>query len=251
MWLSYGDPNNVQLALSDLSIINTDTPFPPTVPAELAQQIRKKTPVDFTQWRYNKFPNNERYATISQNVGLSWVGNPSNTQVAVYGFPWLFLADTQTYQPCEVDIQKTSPSEVYGPGMHATRAKWSADGRYLAMLVEPEHFGGLLPFSSIAVLDVTTGSWYEPDLKFSKVQDMAWLTDGRHLVAHGMATNDGLQRTVLIDALAAQYRILPFDRQGLMLQDFELAITPNGNNLLLMCGDILEKGVCLSTISLP
>jgi hypothetical protein len=175
MWLSNGDPENVQMVMDDLRILDTDKPLPPTVPAELVQQLRPEKPVDFTQWRYNKFSDNERYAEISQNVGLSWVVNPSGTQVAVYGFPWLFLADTQTYQPCEVDIRKLSPSERYGAGMHAIRAEWSADGRFLAMLVEPEHYGNLLTFANLAVLDTMTGAWYESRFDFEYVADFAWL----------------------------------------------------------------------------
>jgi hypothetical protein len=251
MWLSYGDPDNVPLALGDLSLINTDTPLPTTVPAELAQQIRKKMPVDFTQWRYNKFPNNERYAEISKNVGLKWVINSNSTQVAVYGFPWLFLADTQIYRPCEVDIQKLSPSERYGAGMHAIRAEWSADGRFLAMLVEPEHFGNLLPFANVAVLDAMTGAWYESGFDFEYVADFAWLGDSRHLVVQGQVNEAGLRHIILIDTLAQAHQVLPFDQIGQIYQGLYMRTSPDGQNFLFMCGEGEHYGVCLSSITLP
>jgi hypothetical protein len=251
MWLSKGDPANLQVVMKDLGILDTNAPLP-EMPAELARYLRPDPlPVDPTQWRYNKYPQDERLAHFANYIKLQTVLRPNGSMAAFYGFPWLFLADTQTYQPCEVDIQALSPSGRYGAGMHATRAEWSADGRFLAMLIEPEHFGNVLPFSSIAMLDTVTGAWYEPDLQFLRVQDMAWLADSRHLVAQGKATREGMQRAVLIDALTAQFSILPFDRQAYVYQDFELATSPDGRYLVMMCGEDPNYGVCLSAITLP
>jgi hypothetical protein len=66
-----------------------------------------------------------------------------------------------------------------------------------------------------------------------------------------MANKEWTHSIALVDASATQFRILPFDRQAYTSQDFELAVSPDGKNLLVICGDLVNLGVCSSSITLP
>ena len=106
--------------------------------------------IDPAQLLYIKYPGpaGEQYRARE----LFTASQPKGTQIALYADPYLFLADIHTGSICEVDLGK-----VQGLPRFPYEARWSPNGRYLAMLTTARDPGALFSFSNVTVLDTITG----------------------------------------------------------------------------------------------
>lgn len=126
---------------------------PPALPPQARQDFRVLTvPVDPYLWRYPKyFP--DRIETGYGGDVFQAAVRPDGSMVAFYADPYLFLYDTRTERACEVDLGVAEN----GQPRFTWDARWSADGRYLAMLTAARFPGELLPFADLTILDLLSG----------------------------------------------------------------------------------------------
>ena len=236
LWISYGDPQNVQILLEDSDVIGTHAPLP-ELPGNLAERLRPSLPFDPELWRYSKYP-------PETMQGWKWLGlgsyrSPDGSLIAFYGPPWLFLVDAATNQPCEVELGGGSARPL-----RAFEVKWSADGRFLAMLTTADFPGELMPFAHLAIYDTASGSLFQSS-QINYVTDMDWLTNSHYLLTLGF-NNPSTQDHYLyaVDALTSEFHPLLEDQVfwGNFGSDQELFVSPDGQYLALRCRD---GGLCL------
>lgn len=181
---------------------------PPTLPPQARQDFRVLTvPVDPYQWRYpTYFP--DRIETGYSGDVFQAAVRPDGSMVAFYADPYLFLYDTRTERACEVDLGVAEN----GYPRFTWDARWSPDGRYLAMLTSARFPGELLPFADLTFLDRVTGELkhFNPSPR-RMVTDFIWAPNSRQLIILGKESfGQGLllQRLFLIDALTNQANVI-------------------------------------------
>jgi len=141
---------------------------PPELPPQARQDFRVLTvPVDPYLWRYpTYFP--DRVETGYSGDVFQAAVRPDGSMVAFYADPYLFLYDLATERACEVDLgvaENGQPRVTWD-------ARWSLDGRYLAMLTSARFPGELLPFADLTVLDLLSGG-----IETFNPSSNRWLTD--------------------------------------------------------------------------
>ncbi len=141
---------------------------PPTLPPQARQDFRVLTvPIDPYLWRYpTYFP--DRIETGYGGDVFQAAVRPDGSMVAFYADPYLFLYDTRTERACEVDLGVAEN----GQPRFTWDARWSPDGRYLAMLTSARFPGELLPFADLTILDLLSGR-----IETFNPSSNCWLTD--------------------------------------------------------------------------
>ena len=191
-------------------------------------------PIDPSQWQYPKYPVEVQPGYVLQQ--MSAARRPDGSQIAFYTDPFLFLVDAETDQACEVDLGRVGELPRW-----ASYARWSSDGRYLAMRTTARLPGNLLPFSHLTVLDATNGKLYQPDLDIRYIWDIAWSPNSRHLMALGeievTQTGRPIQKLYLVDVLTKQWRPILPDQSfgGGAGPGSQLAWSSDGHNLAIEC----------------
>lgn len=106
---------------------------------------------------------------------LSW--SPTGQKLVYYNTTGFYLFDAATQQVCRIDLG----SDAIAGKRWAFDAQWSPDERFIALRVT----AGELPLSFIdlTLLDIATGAMRSafPETS-SKVQDIAWSPDSRHIL---------------------------------------------------------------------
>lgn len=217
LWLSRGDPTQVQAIVDDQVTVTANSPskfgeqlidalspdgnqivYLDSVGKKLYKQKVAQgsfepdtSPAfDATHWTYHK-PD----GSTEQNWWyMTW--RPNSTQVFLYNYPaslgysYTFLLDVQKGDICELSLWKDDPNDWRKSWVGM--AHWSPNGRYLAVLRSK----GLAPtdFSDLLVLDTTTGQLYQIEpttlsplgmetLGKYYISDVAWAPDNHHLAA--------------------------------------------------------------------
>ena len=142
---------------------------------------------------------------------------------------------------------------------HAWVARWSPNGRYLAIV----RGWGYFPhgdFSDLDVLDTLTGKQYiqafSPDVKgMHFVTDIAWAPDNYHLVAIGQVSAfphcaskcmEDVNRLYLVDFISGKADLLfPSFQFSSDMEGTNLAWSPDGSKILATCWDGSESRLCL------
>ncbi len=155
---------------------------PPALPPQARQDFRVLTlPVDPYQWRYpTYFP--DRVETGYSGDVFQTAVQPDGSMVAFYADPYLFLYDTRTERACEVDLGVAEN----GYPRFTWDARWSPDGRYLAMLTSARFPGELLPFADLTILDLSNGRarTFNPST-YRWLTDFSWASTSRSLALIG------------------------------------------------------------------
>jgi len=203
---------------------------------------------DSSEWDYSK----GRARELPISYEMIW--QPGTAFIFLYsdgdtGGGYTFILDSNTGQVCELKL-----------GGWAARAKWSPNGRYLAIA----RFQGGRPTESsdLAVLDAATGKLYTmrvtPEDMVGKhyVSDIAWAPDNRHVLAVGsvLSSSGAMQNDskglYLVDFVSGQSDpILPayaFSTDS--SRSSNLAWSPDGSQLLARCPTVEEERICLVSV---
>lgn len=184
---------------------------PPALLTQAQQDLRVLTlPVDPYLWKYPKyFPDRVETGYVGDEFRVAV--RPDGSLVAFYADPYLFLYDTATKVPCEVDLGSSGFGEYRAPW----NAAWSPDGRYLAMRTVMWFPGTWAISTDLTIYDTLTG-----DLKHinpspdNGVSSFSWAPDSRALVVFGDETIDGwaVERLFLVNAHTGDYVALLSDQ---------------------------------------
>jgi len=267
LWLSQGDPAHAQ-ALEDATLTGTDSSRASKTFSSVAVNpdgndivymrsdgkllYRRKVfrdsiatvqllPFDLTQWNLSPYS----YMT-AWRPGSSQILFYSNDSFSYHNF----LLDDGTGEICELNFDGT----VY-------LARWSPNGRYLAVI---KSVGPMLPLWQVydmSVLDTATGKLYPIDVtKLNPpagtpcctdiIGDFAWGPDNRHLAVIGSAVSFGTSppapRTFLylVDFLSEKIdSLFPSIQFYSAWWGTSLAWSPDGSKVLALC-----PGLCLITV---
>jgi Tol biopolymer transport system component len=185
--LSYGDPDTVQILVDNLS--ETSLAIKPDGSeimylsdkkiSKLDKSLKKLAApsFDFSQWDYGKGRRDKN--PVSYN--MAW--QPNTSLVFLYSVAggtanggYTFILDTNTGQICELDM-----------GGWAGRARWSSDGRYLAIDRSAVYIG-FTNSTDLVVLNTITGDLHTTGIVSQDVDgkhyvsDFTWAPDNRHLL---------------------------------------------------------------------
>ncbi|MBX2999290.1 MAG: PD40 domain-containing protein [Caldilineaceae bacterium] len=188
---------------------------------------------------------------------IAW--QPHGDQIVYYDNMALYLGDVATGKFCQVDLGN---DERYGKHW-VLGAKWSPNGRYLAMEVT----AGEIPvsFVGLRILDTVTNAVHILDMEARYTLETAWGPDSRHLITLGqievLDSGRPLFGLYLVDVISGKFnRILPtytFSTGTYAYEDGGLAWSPDGKSLLTRCSiwmdsmpAIVEDRLCLIEVNL-
>jgi hypothetical protein len=209
------------------------------VPVDGAGQAGGPLPIDLAT--YGFAPDN----TLTY-FRMAW--SPAGTRLAIYDIHRLLVVNVQTGQVQEIDL---GDRPEYGR-IWAFHARWSPDGRYLALLTT----AGDLPahFVDLTILDMTTRTFRRIDLGLRYVSEIAWAPNSRHLVIRAVVfQEEGRAREglYLVDIVTgATRRMLPdmlFGTNGDFTWNLDWA--PDGNTIATACPIVGEVRVCLIAVT--
>lgn len=191
--------------------------------------------------------------TLESTYHATW--NPKGNQVAFYNDSGLYLFDAASGRACKVALGLAGLGER-GPRW-AYLAKWSPNGRYLAMITTSGRFP--LEFSELTILDTSTGklrSVHPIQLNNSAqyyVTGISWSADSRTLAIESVIERkEGIDWAglFLVDAHTGNFRrILPDFLFGGGEWGQNLAWSPGGRRLSIACPGNVKASLCLITIS--
>jgi hypothetical protein len=274
LWVGQGAPQQAQRVIEDvppasvvidpggyLILFSGGVDQPPEVP-EPARRFFQVQSLPFApdEWRYPKYP-----GPLSSNLryqGFVVVRRPGGSHVAFYADPYLFLLDSGRSTVCEVDLG-VGPGEDKNP-LFPIEAKWSPNGRYLAMITTARFPGQLLSFSGLTVLDTVTGELSQPRLPARYVTDIDWAPNSQHVLAlgdTGEVKGRPEFRLLLVDPVAGDVSpMLPQRTWGVTGSQWgwQMVWSPNGQELAIKCPIVLdaeptivESRVCLISSHIP
>ena len=139
------------------------------------------------------------------------------------------------------------------------KARWSSDGRYLAIIRTHDHFP--ISSSDLAVLDTVTGNIYTVGVTSREVNgkhfvdDIVWAPDNRHLLAIGKIlpytaqSDDAQSRLYLVDFISGQSDdILPTYTFYATPLKGNLAWSPDSSKVLVRCPTAADEQICFITV---
>ena len=203
--------------------------------------------LDSAQWDYGKGwrdPNPVSYK-------MAW--QPGTPLIFLYGDGgamggggYTFILNADTGHVCELDF-----------GGWASGARWSSDGRYLAIgRATTSH-----P-SDLTLLDATTGNittlrgtpqGIEGQLYLN---DFIWAPDNHHLLAIGSVissqnfqSENNIQGLYLVDIVSGQsVHVAPEHKSFIFSQDKNFAWSPDGSKLIIHCPTQTVDQICLISV---
>ncbi len=254
--ISYGKPDDTQLLADNLpQYYLTEKPDGNQIVYLLDKELfrldaalKPLAPVSFNRKRWDFL-----HQTYKEIVDFEMAWRPGSAEIFLYnhaidGLGYTYILDVDTGRVCNLDF-----------GGWALTARWSPNGRYLAII----RALGPVPIQSagVVVLDTTTGDFYPLDVSESEikgkpfVQDIAWAPDNHHLIftletnySSTTSTYDGL--LYLGDFISGQVdHILPSFQFEVNSGSTNLAWSPDGSKLLMNCPTSEGvKQVCLITV---
>lgn len=226
LMISHG-PGQVQLIMHEVStrrmsvdpssaslVLYTRVPGgPDALPLEAYRDFRVFiVPGNPYYWKYPRY--------FADRVETGYLGDefqtavrPDGSLIAFYADPFLFLYDPTTETVCEVDLGIFQSGDPY----FVWNARWSPDGRYLAMLTSARFPGQLLDFIDLIVLDSYTGQLRTINPSALRmVSSFAWSPTGGWLIVLAQEDREDLPNSLhLVDAATGNVRsILPGFRFG-------------------------------------
>lgn len=191
--------------------------------------------------------------TFESTYHATW--NPKGNQIAFYNDSGLYLFDAASGRACQVALGLAGLGER-GPRW-AYLAKWSPNGRYLAMITTSGRFP--LEFSDLTILDTVTGDLrtVQPKQYLSSgkyyVLDIDWAPDSAIIAARVAAT---MKEGVVYDGLylmntsgIRQERQLPELTFTGASAGLSISWSSNGKYLVLNCPTRDEGRLCQITVT--
>ena len=188
LWISYGDPNAVQMLADDLSqapiSANLDRSETLYFSEKKINKINKSltallsVPFDSSKWDYAKARRNK----FPVSYQMTW--QPNTSLVFLYsgvdfGGGYTFILDSNTGNVCELDF-----------GGWAEEAQWSSDGRYLAFIRSKKYTSPTFS-ADLTVLDSLTGNLTVLNIIPQEMEgihfakDFVWAPDNHYLLVIG------------------------------------------------------------------
>lgn len=252
LWVSYGDPDAAKMLDDNLTQLPfTIKPGGDVLVYLLDKQLSKRDKslqqlppvlIDHAQWDYAK----ERRS--NQPVSYKMIWQPGTSLIFLYsegavgGGGYTFILNADTGDICELDF-----------GGWASQARWSLDGRYLAIgRVTKSH-----P-TVLTLLDTTSGKLTILDGAPQEIEgqlliyDFVWAPDNHHLLAIGsvisprnsQAEND-TQGLYLVDIASGQtIHIAPEHKSFVFSQDNNFAWSKDGSQLVIHCPTQTVDQIC-------
>jgi WD40 repeat protein len=254
LWVSYGDPNIVQILDDNL------LQFPVAVNlggseilylsdkkiSKLDKSLKKLSALahDSVQWDYGKGWRNRNPVSYK----MTW--QPNTALIFLYssggsmgGGGYTFILNADTGNICELDL-----------GGWVSEARWSSDGRYLAVGRATDSHP-----ADLTLLDATTGNLTalrgvpQGTEGILYVNDFIWAPDNRHLLAIGSVVSPQNFQTEssdaglhLVDIASGQsVRIVPEHKGFAFSQDKNFVWSPNGAKLAIHCPTQTTDQICL------
>jgi hypothetical protein len=257
VWVSYGDPKATQKLADNLSqfpfgvkpdgsemIFHSDNRL-----ARLDKSMKIISPVSFnpTQWDYAK----ERRNSLPVSFQMAW--QPGTSLVFLYsagimgGGGYTFILNVDTGRVCELNIE----------GWAAAGARWSSDGRYLAIgRAATSH-----P-ADITLLDTETGKLTTltgvPQGINGQlyINDLIWTPDNYHLLAVGRVitsqysqNGNNSQGLYLVDIVSGQSVEITFADKFYTNSSQSMAWSPDGSKLVVRCPTLTIDQICFIPVN--
>jgi WD40 repeat protein len=154
--------------------------------------------VNLDQWKYPKYPKDVQSILAPSAFQVTW--RPNGSQLVFYTLPWTFLFDIETNQVCEIDLGPFRDETVKAMPIWAFEAKWSPDGRYLALITtdtvpgQASGTGAAILATELTIVDMKTGmlrnlqptSDVTPGQHY--VTDIAWSPDNQYIATLEVTT---------------------------------------------------------------
>jgi WD40 repeat protein len=154
--------------------------------------------VNLDQWKYPKYPKDVQSILAPSAFQVAW--RPNGSQLVFYTLPWTFLFDIETNQVCEIDLGPFRDETVKAMPIWAFEAKWSPDGRYLALITtdtvpgQASGTGAAILATELTIVDMKTGmlrnlqptSDVTPGQHY--VTDIAWSPDNQYIATLEVTT---------------------------------------------------------------
>lgn len=182
---------------------------------------------DRTRWDYL-----HRHTDDAGSVEYRMAWRPSSSQIFLYNLAvdsvgYTYILDGNTGQLCDLNF-----------GGSALAARWSPDGRYLAIIRGQGGFP--LQSTELAVIDAATGKLYilTPSQIESGhyVRDIEWAPDNRHILTTYAFNEQANGMLFLNDVVSGQIvRVLPSFRFSAGVVEENLAWSPDGSKILMNC----------------
>jgi dipeptidyl aminopeptidase/acylaminoacyl peptidase len=249
LWVSQKDTREVHKISDEISSFNISAdPKSDRFTYQGTKQLFTHSPksdstqmvaIDPLQWTSPAEPGQDR--SFDPPYNLAW--RPGSAQIAFYSEKGLFLVDADTGEVCDVNLDGWT---------HI--ARWSPDGRYLAMVWS---FGDLLHNpSELVVLDMETGKTYSyrviPDtIGEGYVTDIVWAPDNRHLVTIGkyypdISVGKTTRGLFLVDIIQGSSNSIESTIQlGGGEWGTNIAWSPDGSKLIIACPTEEVERLCL------
>lgn len=225
---------------------------------DVAAQVTRPMPLDLARWKYPKYPRSVQPRLTPFQA--AW--HPNGSQVVFYTQPWTFLFDMKANQVCEIDLGRSEAEDV---PIWALEAKWSPDGRYLALITTGSFPGqasgtrGSILYTDLTILDARTGDLHTlqpaPDINPGQhyVTDITWAPNSQVIAARAVVKEkEGIMYEGLYLAEAADgqsNRILPETVFTGGDAGWSLAWSPDGHRLVLSCPTRNEGRLCTITVT--
>ncbi len=255
IWVSYGNPDTAQMLEENLPqlplaikpgggeiVYLSDKKI-----SKLDKSLKKLSsiPFDSAQWDYGK----ERRDKDPISYNMAW--QPGTSLVFLYsdgvagGGGYTFILDANTGQICELDFEGW-----------ATGARWSSDGRYLAIGRAAKSHP-----ADLTLLDTTTGNLATlsgtPQGIAGQlyVNDFIWAPDNHHLIAIGgvfssqnILGEGSVPRLYLVDIVSGQsVDVTPVDKFSINSPQ-SMAWSPDGSKLAIRCPAMGADQICIISV---
>ena len=228
-----------------------------------ANRSTESLQVNLDQWKYPKYPKDVQSILTPSAFQVAW--RPNGSQLVFYTLPWTFLFDIETNQVCEIDLGPFRDETVKAMPIWALEAKWSPDGRYLALITtdtvlgQASGTGAAILATELTIVDMKTGMLrnLQPTSDITPgqhyVTDIAWSPDSQYIATLGIVGIDEMgseeEGVFIIEASTGHSQPEPSDYDlGGGLWGWQLAWSVNGSQLIVTCPTQEEGRLC--TISL-
>ena len=260
IWVSYGEPDRVHMLADNLPQLSFAIKPDGTETVYLSDKELYKwdkslkplpsVPIDQDKWDYAKKQRND----IPISYKMAW--QPGTSLIFLYSDGALeggytFILDADTGKICNLNFKGW-----------ALGARWSPDGRYLA-IIRSTVYGFTFSTSNLTLLDTVTGNLttltiIPPEVEgLHYIDGLAWAPDNRHLLAIGnifMPDNTQIETQnqwllYLVDVVSGQsIHVEPEYKNFTSSPDNSLAWSPDGSKLVIHCPTIGVDHICLISV---
>lgn len=212
-------------------------------------------PIDANTASYAKFESSDESLPLTPRYYAAQRGDGS--AFAIYSYLNFYLYYPEKSVICEVDLGTTVPTSE---PKSAVEARWSPDGRYLALITAVQFPGALAQFLDLTILDTVSGQQSQIDLG-GTVYEIEWSPESDALLGLVRIRGDGRQdeRQILLLTQIGDQRSKPLLVNGDVGfgtgWDSQMAWSSDGRNLAITCPifdsmhiDVKEDRICVSVV---